>query len=142
MVDQHIAPPAITQPEDARTTAQLVHDLSDQVSRLVRDEIQLAGAELQRKGKRVGVGAGLFGGAGVVAMYGGVAAVATVILALSLAVSPWLAALIVTVALFALAGILALAGKKQIQRGVPPIPEDAVSSVKRDVATVKERAHS
>src|SRR6188768_3863605 len=87
------------------TLGALVHDLSEQMSTLVRDEMRLAQAEMTQKGKRAGVGVGMFGGAGLVALYGVATLLATIILALALAMPAWLAALIVTVVLFAVAGV-------------------------------------
>ena len=118
----------------------LVRQLSEQTATLVRKEIQLAQVEIQEKGKRAGIGAGLFGGAGVVALYGVGALVAAAVLALATAVDAWLAALIVAVVLFAMAGVAALTGKKQVEQAVPPAPEQAIQSTKRDVDEVKERA--
>ena len=118
----------------------LVKRLSEQTSQLVRDELRLAQVELQEKGKRAGMGAGMFGGAGVVALYGVGALVATAIMALATAVEPWLAGLIVAVVLFAVAGILALTGKKQVDQATPPKPEQAIESVQRDIDEVKESA--
>jgi len=132
---------AVPSGTDTRSTSQLVHDLSDQVSTLVRDEIQLATAELKEKGKNAGIGAGMFGAAGVVAGYGAMVAIACAVLELALVLPAWLAALIVTVALFALAGVLALIGRAKLRRGTPPVPEQAVQSVQKDIATVKEHAH-
>ncbi|MDI6101459.1 phage holin family protein [Actinoplanes sp. NEAU-A12] len=120
-----------------KSTAELVQRASEQLSRLVRDELTLAKAELAEKGKRAGIGAGLFGGAGVLAMYGVGAAIATGVIALDLVLPLWLAALIVTVVLFAIAGVLALLGKKQVTRAVPPEPSAAIASVKADVDEVK-----
>jgi hypothetical protein len=124
-------------PAAQKSTAELVQQASEQLSRLVRDEITLAKAELAEKGKRAGIGAGLFGGAGALAMYGLGAAIATGIIALDLVLPLWLAALIVTVVLFAVAGVLALLGKKQISRAGPPEPLAAIESVKADVDEVK-----
>jgi hypothetical protein len=124
-------------PAAQKSTAELVQQASEQLSRLVRDEITLAKAELAEKGKRAGIGAGLFGGAGALAMYGLGAAIATGIIALDLVLPLWLAALIVTVVLFAVAGVLALLGMKQISRAVPPEPLAAIESVKADVDEVK-----
>ena len=118
------------------STAELVQRAAEQVSRLVRDELALARAELTQKGKHAGIGIGLFGGGGVMALYGSGALVAAVILLLALVMPGWLAALIVAVALFVLAGILALIGKKQVSRAVPPVPEATVRSVRADVDTV------
>ncbi|MEU4775882.1 phage holin family protein [Micromonospora sp. NPDC023644] len=118
------------------STAELVQRATEQVSRLVRDELALARAELTQKGKHAGIGIGLFGGGGALALYGLGALVATAILLLDLVLPAWAAALIVAVVLFALAGILALVGKKQVSQAVPPVPEAAVRSVRADVDTV------
>ena len=121
------------------TTGELITRLSSQVSELVRGEIALAKAELTQKGKRAGIGAGLAGAAGVLALYGVGALITTVIAALALVLPVWAAALIVAVVIFIVAGVLGLLGKNQIQRATPPVPEITVESVKRDVATVSER---
>ena len=125
-------------PHDA-TTGELATRLSTQISELVRGELALAKAELAEKGKRAGIGAGLAGAAGVLALYGVGALVATVIAVLALFLPVWAAALIVAVVIFIVAGVLGLLGKNQIQRATPPVPENTVASVKRDVATVQER---
>jgi Putative Actinobacterial Holin-X, holin superfamily III len=127
------------QPDDRRV-ADLFKDFSEQTSTLIRKELELARAELTAKGKRAGIGAGLFGGSGVVALYGVGALIAALVLLLATAVTAWLAALIVAVALFALAGVLALTGKKQVEQATPPVPEQAIESAQQDVETVKERA--
>ena len=121
-----------------QSTAELVQRASDQISRLVRDEIALAKAELAEKGKHAGIGVGLFGGGGVLALYGVGALVATLIVVFDLFLPLWLAALIVTVVLFAVAGVLALLGKKQVTKAVPPEPSAAIKSVKADVDEVKQ----
>ena len=118
----------------------LVKQLSEQTSTLVRKELQLAQIEMTEKGKRAGIGAGLFGGAGAVALYGVGALVAAVILLLATAIEPWLSALIVAVVLLAAGGVAALMGKKQVQQAVPPQPEQAIQSTRRDVETVKGKA--
>ncbi|MDT5042430.1 MAG: hypothetical protein QOE51_3415 [Actinoplanes sp.] len=125
-------------PAADQSTSELVQRASEQITRLVRDEIALAKAELTEKGKHAGVGVGLFGGGGVLAMYGVGAMVATLIIVFDLFLPLWLAALIVTVALFAMAGVLALLGKWQITKAVPPEPTEAVASVKADVDEVKQ----
>jgi uncharacterized membrane protein YqjE len=123
------------------STAELVSQLSEQVSTLVRDELALARAELTEKGKRAGVGAGLLGGGGVLALYGVGALLFTIGALLALAMPAWLAALIVTVVLFAAAGIVALIGKKQVKQAVPPAPTAAVDSTKKDVDAIKTGLH-
>jgi uncharacterized membrane protein YqjE len=132
--------PTVRQPPRAEpdpTLGALVNQLTNQVPELIRSEIRLAQAEMTEKGKRAGLGLGMFGGAGVVALYGVATLIATVILALALAMDAWLAALIVTVVLFAVAGVLALLGKKQVEQATPLAPEMAVEGVKEDIATVK-----
>jgi uncharacterized membrane protein YqjE len=105
---------------------------------LVRQELELAKVELTEKGKQAGIGAGMFGGAGVLALYGVGALVATAILALATAVDGWLAALIVAVVLLAGAGVLALLGKARAKRAVPVMPEQTVETIKEDVRYTKE----
>jgi membrane protein len=125
---------------DDKPVGELFQQLSTQTSTLIRQEIKLAQLELQAKGKRAGLGAGMFGGAGVVALYGVGALVAAAILALATALDAWLAALIVGAVLLLVAGVLALSGKKQVKQATPPVPEQALASVQRDVDVVKERA--
>jgi Flp pilus assembly protein TadB len=122
-----------------RSTAQLVTQLSEQVSRLVRDELQLTRVEMTRKGKQAGAGAGLLGGSGVVALYGLACLVACVIIAISGAIAAWLAALIVGAALLAVAGIAAMVGRSRLRRATPPVPQQAVGSVQADVQEIRER---
>jgi|SRR5947209_10386352 len=120
------------------STAELVRLAAEQISRLVRDELQLARAEMSVKARRFGTGAGLFGAAGFVALYGVAALVAAVILVLALVLPGWLAALIVAVVLFAASGLMALLGRGQFRRASPPTPEQALDSVKADVQTVTD----
>ena len=133
MVDaENAARPRVAEP----STAELVQRASEQISRLVRDELALAKAELTEKGKHAGIGIGLFGGSGVIALYGVGAAIATVIIALAIVLPLWLAALIVTVGLFLLAGLLALVGRMQVKRAVPVMPTEAKDSIQADIDTV------
>jgi hypothetical protein len=124
-------------PENA-STAQLLSSLSDQVTRLVRDEVRLAQAEVTTKTKRLGVGAGLFGGAGLVALLGLNALITAAILGLGNVIPGWLAAIVIAVVLFAVAAVLALVGRKDVQQATPPLPTETIESVKSDVATVKD----
>jgi hypothetical protein len=127
-----------TQPGGEQPVGELVQQLSQQTATLVRQEMRLATAELQQKGKKVGVGAGMFGGAGVVALYGVGALIAAAILGIGTFLEPWIAAVIVGVVLLAVAGILALTGKKQVDDATPLMPEQATESAKRDVDEVKK----
>ena len=119
------------------TLGELVHDLSEQTSALVRSEVELAKAELAAKGKAAGVGAGLFGAAGLLGFYGGAVLITTVILALALVMPAWAAALIVTLVLFAAAGVAALVGKNKVSEATPAAPQRAMEGVKQDVQTIK-----
>lgn len=123
-----------------RSIAELVKQLSDQSATLVRQEVELAKAELAVKGKQAGLGAGMFGAAGVFGLYGAGALTACLIIALATTMAAWLAALIVAAIYGAVAGILALTGKTKVQQGVPPVPEQTVESVKEDMEWTKQRA--
>jgi uncharacterized membrane protein YqjE len=125
--------------EDA-SISELIQQLGEQTSRLARQEVELAKAEMTTKGKRLGIGAGAFGGAGLVALFGIGALTAAVILLLATAMTAWLAALIVAVVYMAIAGVLALLGKSKVESATPPLPERAVASVKQDVEQTKLRA--
>lgn len=116
---------------------ELVSRMSEQTSRLIRDELRLAQAEMTAKGKRAGLGAGMFGSAGLFAVFGLGCLVAAAVLALAGPVSDWLAALIVGAALFVVAGGAALVGKKEVAQATPPVPTEAVDGVKQDVHTLK-----
>ncbi|BCJ41607.1 membrane protein [Actinoplanes ianthinogenes] len=126
-----------TRPLSEQSTAELVQRAGEQLSKLVRDELTLAKAELAEKGKHAGIGAGLFGGAGVFAGYGVGALIATAIIALSLVWPLWLAGLTVTVAVFLIAGVLALIGRSQFRRATPAEPQAAIEGLKADVDEVK-----
>jgi hypothetical protein len=129
-------------PEQDKPLGELVQDLSRQTSTLIRQEMRLAQAELTEKGRHAGKGAGMFGGAGVVALYGVGALVAAAILGLATVLEPWIAAAAIGVGLLLVAGILALTGKKELDEAGPPKPELAIESVQRDIDTVKARAKS
>ena len=119
------------------TLGAIVHDLTTQVPELIRSEMRLAQAEVAEKGKRAGIGIGMFSAAGLLAFFGVAALLTTIVLALELVMPAWLAALIVTLVLFAAAGVLALQGRNKVQEATPPVPERAVEGVKEDIATVK-----
>ena len=124
-----------------QSTGELIKLLSEQVSTLVRDELKLAQLEMTRKGKQAGIGAGMLGGGGLLALYGIGCLIACAIIGISRVLAPWLSALVVGVALLAVAGIVALVGKSRLQQATPPVPQEAVQSVKADVDEIKERTH-
>ena len=124
---------------DEQSLAELTKRLSDQASTLAQKEVVLAKAELAIKGKRLGVGAGAFGAAGLLGLYALGALIAAAILALAIVLDAWLAALIMAAGLGAAAGALALTGKRKVEEGAPPVPEQAMESTKADVEHTKRR---
>jgi hypothetical protein len=145
-MDEHTAQAAQTDSAQPQATqeasaGELVRQLSEQVSVLVRDELKLAQLEMTRKGKQAGLGIGMFGASGLIALYAVGCLVACAAIAISGVVTAWLAALIVGAALLAVSGAAALLGKGRLQASAPPVPEQAVGSVKADVEEIKERAH-
>ena len=120
--------------------ADLARQLSNQTTELVRHEVELGKAEQRVKGKRAGIGAGMFGGAGALGIYALGALTAAIIAGIAEALPVWASALIVAALYGAIAGILALRGKKKVQQATPPLPEQTVQSVKEDVRYTKQRA--
>jgi uncharacterized membrane protein YqjE len=130
-------------PVDARERGigELVKDLANQTSTLVRQEIKLAQAEVTQKGKVAGKGAGMLAGAAMATLLGLGALSAVLIVALDGAMALWLAALIVTVLWLAIAGVLAMSGKKALERATPPVPQ-TVETVKEDIQWAKTQTGS
>jgi hypothetical protein len=122
--------------------AELVKDLATETSTLVRQEIDLAKAEMTDRGKRAGKGVGMLAAGAAVALLAFGALTAGLIAALDLAMPTWLAALIVTVVYGAIAAVLVQIGRKQVQEAAPPVPEDTIESVKEDVQWAKTRTRS
>lgn len=122
--------------------AELVNRLSEQTTRLARLEVELAKAELIQKGKRAGIGAGMFGGASLFGLFALGALIAAAILGLAQAVAAWLAAVIVAVALGLVAGAVALAGARAVASAAPPIPEQTVETVREDLDYAKAKAQA
>lgn len=125
-----------------RSISELLTQLSQETTTLVRQELELAKAELTEKGKEAGKGAGMFGGAGLLGVLAAGALTAGIIGALDTAMQFWLAALIVAVVYGAIAAVLALQGRDRVQRATPPVPEQTIDSTKEDVAWAKTRARS
>jgi hypothetical protein len=125
-----------------RPLPELMKTLADQTATLVRQEIDLAKAEVSEKGKKAGQGAGMFGGAGIVGFLALAALTAAAILGLATALPDWLAALIVGLAYAGVAGVLALQGRNKVQEAGPPVPEQTVETVKEDVEWAKTQKQS
>ncbi len=132
----------VRNPKRSESTAELVKDLTREVSELVRQEVSLAKAELAEKGKQAGTGAGMLSGAAVLGLAAVGGSLATVILLLGLVMPAWLAALIGTAAYGAAAAVLALRGKDRLAQAAPPAPEQTIESVKEDVQWAKTHATS
>ena len=145
MTTQH--PSTVSDPGDTedlrdRSLGELLKQLSEQTTRLVHQELELAKAELTQKGKQAGMGAGMFGGAGAIGLAALGALTACFILALDAVMPAWLAALIVAVVYGAVAAFLALRGKAKIKQATPPVPEQTIETVKEDVEWAKTQMRS
>jgi uncharacterized membrane protein YqjE len=140
------APSTITRPgaRDVRDkpVGELVGDLGHELTTLIHQEMELARAELAEKGKRAGVGAGMFAAAGVLAAFGFGCLTACVVAALAQSMSVWLAALIVGAAYLLVALVLFALGKGEVKQATPPVPEQALESTKEDVEWLKTQAQS
>jgi uncharacterized membrane protein YqjE len=123
-------------------TGELLKELSDHTTTLVRQEIELAKAELGEKSKKAGLGAGMFGGAGLFGVFALAALTTAIIVALDSAMPLWLSALIVAVVYGAIGAVLALQGRNKVQEAGPVVPEQATESVKEDVQWAKTQAKS
>ena len=134
MTSQHGAP-------ESQPLGALVHQLSQQIPELIRSEMRLAQAEVAHKGKRAGVGIGMFSVAGLLAFFALAALVATAILGLANVVDAWLAALLVALVLLAAAAVAGLVGKNKVAEAGPPAPDRAIQGLKEDIATVKGDHH-
>jgi len=124
-----------------RSTGDLVKAVTEQVSVLMRDELKLAQLEVTGKARQAGKGMGMMGGGALIALYGVACLIACVIIAISHSLQAWLSALIIGVALLVVAAIATAIGRKKMRQGSPPMPTEAVESVKTDVQEIRERAH-
>jgi uncharacterized membrane protein YqjE len=125
-----------------RPVGELLKELSSQTTTLVRQELELAKAEMAEKGKQAGLGAGMFGGAGLFGLLALAALTTCVIAALATAMDVWLAALIVTAVYAGIAAVLALLGRNKTRAATPPAPEQAIESTKEDVQWAKTQVKS
>jgi uncharacterized membrane protein YqjE len=125
-----------------RSLGELLKQLSEQTTRLVHQELELAKAELTQKGKQAGMGAGMFGGAGALGLAALGALTACFILALNAVMPAWLAALIVAVVYGIVAFVLVKQGQAKIKKATPPVPEQTIETVKEDVEWAKTQMRS
>jgi hypothetical protein len=143
MSETRTRPSADTQA--GQSTAELVRRAAEQISILVRDELALARTEVSEKASHAGRGVGLFGGAGLVSLYGVFGVLAGIVLLLARVMPAWGAALLVGVGLLIIAGLLGLVGRSQVRQATPAVPQEAVRGVRADVdavtRAVEERGH-
>jgi len=125
--------------QDDRSISQLMSDLTEQTTRLVRTEARLAAREMAAKARRAALGSGAFAAAGVFACYGGALLLACLVLALATVMSGWIAALVVGIGVLLVAGLLALFGKRQLGRALPPVPTDTIARTREDIEVVTHR---
>lgn len=125
-----------------RPIGELLKQLAQETSTLVRQELELAKAEMAEKGRRAGPGIGMVGAAGLVALLSLGALTAFFILALDGAMPNWLAALLVAAAYAVVAGVLYLRGKGRVEEAGKPIPEQTIETLKEDVEWAKTRTGS
>jgi Putative Actinobacterial Holin-X, holin superfamily III len=127
---------SMAEPRTDASTAELIKRATEQISTLVRDEMALARTEMVAKARHAGVGAGLFGGAGVVALYGVAGVLGAIVLLLARVMPAWAAALLVGFALLAVAGLMAVVGRGQVRQAVPPMPTEAIRDLRADIGAV------
>ena len=125
-----------------RPVGELMKELATETSTLVRQELDLAKAEMAQKGKQAGIGIGMFGGAGIVAFVAFLALTTCFIAAIATALKTWVAALIVALVYAAIAGVLALIARKRVSEATPPVPEQTVDTLKEDVEWAKSQKPS
>jgi uncharacterized membrane protein YqjE len=126
--------------DSEKSIPELTRQLADETTALVRQEVELAKAELREKGRAAGVGAGMYGAAGVLGLFALGALTACLILVLAIVLDAWVAALIVAAGYAAIAGLMAVRARSQVDEGLPPVPDQAIETTKEDVRWTKERA--
>jgi VIT1/CCC1 family predicted Fe2+/Mn2+ transporter len=125
-----------------RPIGEVAKELTSDLSLLVRQEIELAKAEMAEKGRIAAPGLGTLGGAGVVALCAAGAITAFLVIVVSLFLPDWAAALSVGAALAAAAYVLIKQGKERVAEAGKPVPEQTIETVKEDVEWAKTRASS
>ena len=126
-----------SKPAPKRSLLSLVTDIPALIQELFHREVELLKAELIGKLKALGIGAGLLAGAAVVLLFMVGTLLTAAILALGQLMPGWLAALIVSVFLLIVAGILALIGYRILKRGIPPVPTQSIDSLQKDYRAIR-----
>jgi hypothetical protein len=125
-----------------RPLGEVAGELTRDLSLLVRQEMELAKAEMKEKGRVAAPGLGMIGGAGVTGLMAAGALTAFLILVLSIFLPEWSSALIVGAVLAAVTYVLVKQGKERVQKAGSPVPEQTIETVKEDVEWAKTRATS
>jgi uncharacterized membrane protein YqjE len=120
----------------------LLKRFSEQVSSLARQEVELAKAEIADKAGAMGRVAGFFGAAALLGLCALGAFTALLVLALNEVIPAWAAALVVTVVMAGLAGLLTLIGKRRLEEAEPPLPTETIESTKEDIKWAKTQLQS
>jgi uncharacterized membrane protein YqjE len=120
-----------------RPVGELLKQLANETTTLVRQELELAKAEMREKAGKAGPGVGMWGAAGVVALVALGSLTTFLILALDGVMPNWLAALIVGLVYSAIAGLLYVRGKKRVEEAGSPVPEQTIETLKEDVQWAK-----
>jgi len=142
MATRHDPPGADQADLRERPFGELLRQLSEETTRLVHQEIELAKAELTQKGRQAGTGAGLFGAAGAIGFLALAALTTCFVLALDAVMPAWLAALVVAVVYGAIAAVLAMQGRNKVKQATPPVPEQTIETLKEDVEWAKTQMRS
>jgi uncharacterized membrane protein YqjE len=120
-----------------RPVGELLKQLANETTTLVKQELELAKAEMREKAGKAGPGVGMWGAAGVTGLLALGSLTAFLILALDGAMPNWLAALIVGLVYAAIAGFLYLRGKQKVEKAGSPVPEQTIETLKEDVQWAK-----
>jgi Putative Actinobacterial Holin-X, holin superfamily III len=142
MATQHPGGPGDSDDLRERSIGELLKQLSEETTRLVHQELELAKAELTQKGKQAGAGAGFFGAAGAIGLLAAAALTTCFILALDAVMPAWLAALLVAVGYGVIAWVVVKQGQAKMKAAGPPVPEQTIETVKEDVAWAKTQMRS
>lgn len=127
----------VPNPARKKSLGELLGELPGLLITLVKDEIEGLKREITSRLAKLGVGAALFVVAALLGFFALAVLIAAAVLGLATVFQPWAAALIVAGALLVIVAILVLVGVRSIKKGIPPVPENSVDSLKKDVNAIK-----
>ena len=120
-----------------RSLLSLITDVPTLVQELIQREIDLVKTEMITKLKALGIGVGLLVAAAIVVLFAVGVLLTAAVLALSIVLPGWLSALIIAVFLLLVAALIAFIGYRRLQPGIPPVPNEAIDSLKRDLQAIR-----